>query len=201
MSVVGDNVAKAKLAATLLLTGPGVPFMYYGEEIGLLGKKPDEDIRLPMQWSGEANGGFTTGTPWRALNADWQTKNVAAQTGDAESLLSYYRDLIAIRNDHAALRAGDTYVIETGGRALYAVLRVSKAETVLVLVNLSKGEVSDYGLTLAEGPLNGTYEAVSIRGEGPFENPALNGQGGFESYKPVPALAPFSAYIIQFQVK
>ncbi len=201
MSVLGDNVTKAKVAATLLLTGPGVPFLYYGEEIGMLGKKPDEDIRLPMQWSGEANGGFTTGTPWRALNADWDVKNVAAQTAAEESLLSYYRSLIAIRNNHAALRAGDTYVLDTGGRSLYAVLRVSKEETVLVLVNLSKADLSDYGLTLEQGPLNGTYEAVSIQGEGPFENPVVNGQGGFGSYKPVASLAPFSSYIIQLNVK
>jgi alpha-amylase len=197
MSVVGDNVAKAKVAAAILLTGPGVPFLYYGEEIGMLGKKPDEDIRLPMQWSAETSGGFSTAAPWRALNADWQTKNVSAQTADNDSLLSYYRSLIAARSNHAALRTGDTYLLETGSRALYAVLRVSIDETILVLVNLSKDEVTDYGLSLIEGPLNGEYESVPIVGEGPFENPVVNGQGGLSGYQPLTRLAPFSTYIIQ----
>ncbi|MEI2689565.1 MAG: alpha-amylase family glycosyl hydrolase [Anaerolineae bacterium] len=58
------------LAATTLLTLPGVPFIYYGEEIGMTGNKPDERIRTPMQWADEANGGFTSGTPWEALNSD-----------------------------------------------------------------------------------------------------------------------------------
>src|SRR5574341_710677 len=66
MSVLNDNVDTAKNAAFLLLTSPGVPFVYYGEEIGMLGKKPDEDIRRPLQWSDDANAGFTTGNPWRA---------------------------------------------------------------------------------------------------------------------------------------
>ena len=50
MSQLDGDETKAKLAASILLTGPGVPFLYYGEEIGLIGVKPDEDIRLPMQW-------------------------------------------------------------------------------------------------------------------------------------------------------
>ena len=55
MSVLNGKVEKAKLAAVMLLTSPGTPFIYYGEEIGMQGKKPDEDIRLPMQWSADVN--------------------------------------------------------------------------------------------------------------------------------------------------
>ncbi len=54
MSQLGGDVNKAKLAAFLLLTSPGTPFIYYGEEIGMQGKKPDENIRLPMQWTSDA---------------------------------------------------------------------------------------------------------------------------------------------------
>ena len=95
MSQLDGDVNKAKLAAFLLLTSPGTPFIYYGEEIGMQGKKPDENIRLPMQWNAEANAGFTTGRPWRAPDADYETVNVALQTG-ALGLhsLEHYRALI-----------------------------------------------------------------------------------------------------------
>ncbi|MEN8844800.1 MAG: alpha-amylase family glycosyl hydrolase, partial [Candidatus Arcticimaribacter sp.] len=62
---LGGSIARAKLAASILLSLPGVPYLYYGEEIGMVGEKPDENIRLPMQWDTTPNGGFTTGTPWR----------------------------------------------------------------------------------------------------------------------------------------
>jgi alpha-amylase len=71
MSVLNGNVDKAKVAASLLLTSPGTPFIYYGEEIGMQGRKPDEDIRLPMQWSGERMPGLAVagpgGVPKRAI--------------------------------------------------------------------------------------------------------------------------------------
>ena len=56
MSELMGNQDQAKIAATLLLTSPGVPFLYYGEELGMSGVKPDEDIRRPMQWHGEDSG-------------------------------------------------------------------------------------------------------------------------------------------------
>jgi glycosidase len=70
MSVLGDDVGKAKAAATLLLTAPGVPFLYYGEEIGLLGKKPDEDIRRSMQSRSWAVASFTSHAPNREIRYD-----------------------------------------------------------------------------------------------------------------------------------
>jgi len=89
MSVFYGNINKAKLASFLMLTSPGTPFIYYGEEIGMQGQKPDEDLRLPMQWSNASNAGFTTGAPWRAPNKDYTTVNVAAQTDDPNSLLNH----------------------------------------------------------------------------------------------------------------
>ena len=151
MSVLNDDVDAAKNAAFLFLTSPGVPYLYYGEEIGMLGEKPDEDIRKPLQWSGEANGGFTTGTAWRAPNSDFTTKNIDSQSTDPNSLLSLYRTLIQLRNNHAALRVGDFYAIDTGSRAVFASLRASKEETVLVLTNLSSKPVTDYTLRSGTG--------------------------------------------------
>ncbi len=199
MSVFGDNIDKAKGAATLLLTAPGVPFIYYGEEIGMLGKKPDEDIRLPMQWNAEAQGGFTTGAPWRALNGDFTTKNVAAQTDDPNSLLSFYRMLIQIRQQHAALRVGDVYLIETGNKTVFASLRVTAIEVILVVVNLGQNPVSDYALQLKHGPLTGAYAVAPLLGAGDLAAPVVNAQGGLTGYQPLPELAAYSQLILQLQ--
>jgi glycosidase len=186
--------------ATLLLTAPGVPFLYYGEEIGLLGKKPDEDIRLPMQWTADTNGGFTTGRPWRALNADYAAKNVAIQTGGPDSLLSHYRALIALRNNHAALRVGETFVPETGNLRVAAILRVTKNEAVLAVVNLGKDPVSDYSLALAESPLRGGYQSAPLLGAGPFAPLTTDASGAFAGYQPLLILPPYSTFILQLQL-
>ncbi len=201
MSVLNDDVDAAKNAAFLLLTSPGVPFLYYGEEIGMLGKKPDENIRLPMQWSSDANADFTTGSPWRAPNSDYQTKNVADQSADSNSLLSLYRTLIAIRNNHAALRVGDHYPIDSGNPAVFASLRVSREEMVLVIINLGSKPVSDYALSLEQGPLSGEYDPAPLLDIGPFVPPTVTAEGGFENYQPLPELPPFARYILQLQVK
>lgn len=202
MSAFGGDVEKAKNAATLLLTAPGVPFLYYGEEIGLLGKKPDEDIRLPMQWTGGANGGFTAGRPWRALNADYATKNVAAQTDHPDSLLSHYRALIALRNNHAALRVGDFYLVTTNTPGLFASVRATKDEIILVIVNMSRETLADYRLSLDSGPLAaGEYLAAPLLAGGPFAALAANARGGFDSYQPLPELPPNVRIVVQLQLQ
>jgi alpha-amylase len=199
MSILNDDVEAAKNAAFLLLTSPGVPFLYYGEEIGMLGKKPDEDIRRPLQWSGEEDAGFTSGAPWRAPVSDYTTKNIAAQSEDPGSLLSLYRRLIHLRNEHAALRVGDHYFLETAHPAVYAGLRVSQEETILVLINLGSQPISDYALNLAEGPLSGEYLPAPLQEGGQFTSPIVTDLGGFENYRPVPEIPPYGRFIVQFQ--
>ena len=199
MSVLNDDVAAAKNAAFLLLTAPGVPFLYYGEEIGMLGKKPDEDIRRPLQWSGAEDAGFTTGAPWRAPVSDYPTKNVETQSEDPNSLLSLYRRLIHLRNEHAALRVGEYHFVEASHPAVYASLRVSQEETILILLNLGSETVSDYALTLEEGPLSGEYVLAPLLDNGQFTVPAVTAQGGFENYQPLPELPPHGRFILQLQ--
>ena len=92
MSTLEGNRNKAKVAASLLLTSPGMPFIYYGEEIGMEGMKPDENIRRPMQWNAEEIGGFTSGTPWRVPDSKYKFVNVESQTNNPDSLLSHYRN-------------------------------------------------------------------------------------------------------------
>jgi glycosidase len=188
----------ARLLATLLLTSPGTPFVYYGEEIGLAGAKPDERIRTPMPWTGEGPGvGFTTGEPWEAPDPGFAERSVAAQAGDAGSLLSHYRSLIHYRNGSAALRFGDLAVVDTGNDRVAAYLRSAGDDHVLVIVNLTGDPISDYALSLAEGSLEGVTGAEMVAGsDTPAAAPAVTAVGGFEGYRPLTELPPFAALVL-----
>ncbi len=197
MDQVGNDVGAAKVAATLLLTNPGVPFIYYGEEIGMEGQKPDEDIRRPMPWDASATAGFTTGQPWRPLGPGHDKANVVSEGLDPASLLNHYRALVQLRNQHPALRTGEMLKVTSQPSPVYAFLRHAPDETLLVLTNLGDKAVDDYGLTLAQGPLAGTPAAGLVFGEGQVTPPAVNAAGGFDNYRPLPSLPPRSSYVIR----
>jgi len=133
----GNDMAGAKLAATILLTLPGVPFIYYGEEIGMTGDKPDERLRTPMQWNGSSRG-FTRGKPWETLQSDTLTVNVAAEDRRPSSLLNLYRKLTQLRATNRALREGELEPVDTGNESVLAYLRKNDSSRVLVVVNLGK---------------------------------------------------------------
>ncbi len=137
MSRLLGNVARAKLAAAILLTLPGTPFLYYGEEIGMTGTKPDERIRAPMQWTDGAGGGFTAGTPWEPFQPDAALRTVREQSDDPGSLLSQYRRYTRLRAAHAALRTGSTALVDAGAPSLLGYARVLAGDAVLVLHNVS----------------------------------------------------------------
>lgn len=198
MNELGNDVNKAKVAASVMLTTPGTPFLYYGEEIGMSGAKPDENIRRPMQWSAEANGGFTTGKPWRAPDTNFTDVNVEQQNSDPQSLLSHYRALIQTRADHEALRTGQYYIVKSDAPQIYAALRVSDNETILVLVNLSEETISDFTLSLSDAGLtDGHYAAETLLGGEPLEALDVSG-GSFQNYKPMNEIKPYSTVIVQF---
>jgi glycosidase len=160
----------------------------------------DRQMRTPMQWSAEQHAGFTTGWPWFPLNADYATgRNVAEQSGDPTSLLSYYRELIRLRNEHTALRVGQPILLETGHPAVYALLRVDAAETLLVVINLGSEPVDDYALNVAAGPLTGSYQLLPLLA--PREGATLQAtaQGGVVAYRPLGELPPQQAMIWQLQ--
>jgi alpha-amylase len=100
------DLEKSRIAASLLLTLPGIPFLYYGEELGQIGDKPDENLRTPMQWTAGPNAGFSTAKPWRPPQKDYTIKNVQAMLKDEASLLNLYKNLIALRKQLPALREG-----------------------------------------------------------------------------------------------
>ena len=138
---LGRNAAKLRNAAAVLLTLPGAPFLYYGEEVGIENGTTggDESKRTPMPWDATAGGGFTTGTPWFAFAPGREAANVAAQTGDPASLLSRYRTLIRVRKASPALAKGEVVLLSptTGISPFLAFLRRTGTETVLVVHNLS----------------------------------------------------------------
>lgn len=140
-TVLGNHAGKLRNAAAILLTLPGTPFLYYGEEVGLQNgpTSADESKRTPMPWS--ATGGFTTGTPWRAYAPGLSVNNVASQTDDRQSLLSYYRDWIAARKRSAGLMKGELTLLDSGGQVL-SFIRQSGDERVLVAHNLSDSSMN-----------------------------------------------------------
>lgn len=200
LTQLGDDPQKARLAAAILLASPGVPFIYYGDEIGLTGAKPDDvDLRRPMQWDNSPSAGFTSGTPWVAPGTHDPTANVATQTDDPDSLLSLYRTLIALRQEHPALRAGDTWLVESSAPQVYSLLRQSEDGAILFLANLSDQPIKGYQLTLGSGPLPVRVKASLLFGEGAPASPAINPQGGFRAYTPLAEIPPYGFAIIALQ--
>ena len=144
-SLLADKPAALRSAAAVLLTLPGAPFLYYGEELGLQngpGGK-DEFKRTPMPWDASVGGGFTAGKPWFDFAPGRETANVQAELGDPGSLLSWYRKLIRLRRDSAALRTGTLTLLSPADRRtpLLAFAREAEGERLLVVHNLGTEEV------------------------------------------------------------
>jgi alpha-glucosidase len=150
------NEEIAKLLATLLLTLRGSPFLYYGEEIGMVTTEPQtiEEVRdpvgkrywpankgrdgerTPMQWDASPQAGFTTGQPWLKIPPGAMTRNVAMQAGDSASMLNFYRRLIRLRRRSPALLDGDYTSINDDPR-VFLYRRRTSAQTMLIALNMS----------------------------------------------------------------
>jgi alpha-amylase len=195
MTVLGD-VSKAKIAATALLTLPGMPFIYYGEEIGMSGKKPDERIRTPMQWSNEAGSGFTTGTLWESLQEDAESVNVATETADPDSLWRHYQQLIAVRAHHPALQLGSFTPLDVDHPGVVAFLRQSGEEAVLVVLNFGKSAVDAPVLSAETTSLASGSHALTSLLDGPAgATLEVGNAGAIAGTTPVTSLAPKTGYI------
>jgi alpha-amylase len=144
---LGENEGKAKIAAGLYLTLPGVPFLYYGEEIGMVGSGDHLNIRTPMQWTGGTNAGFTAGTPWNYISSNYADYNVADEAGDPGSLLEWYKRLIMVRNASPALRQGTYRPLETSDSSVMAFIRECDEQAVLSLINTSPASIGGITLT------------------------------------------------------
>jgi glycosidase len=179
-----------------LLTLPGVPFVYYGEEIGMTGTKPDERIRTPMQWSRAHAGGFTTGTPWEALQADSLTINVDVEDRDPGSLLAMHRTLIHLRSSNAALAEGTLVPLRTSNGAVAAFLRRDGDRVALVVANLGNVEARAVSLASDSAALpSGRWRSQNLL-DGSRGAPLVVGSDGrVRGYVPLQRLAPTRGYL------
>jgi glycosidase len=181
MRVLDGDADEARLAAAVLLALPGSPFLYYGEELGMRGGAGDGDEhkRTPMRWT--EDGGFTTGEPWFA-SEEPAGVSVAAQTGAPDSLLSWYRRLLAARHASAALQLGDARVPEMsgGGRGAFALVREHDGERVLFLANFHDAPTEPWTITLAGAPevaLERGLDGTPARDGARLVIPSLQGRG------------------------
>ena len=121
-----NSQEKAKLAATIQFTLPGTPFIYYGEEIGQLGQKPDDNRREPFDWYASGSGDYMTEMTEAFFNPvlTYVQPNdgisVEEEKEDDNSILSMYKKLIQIRNENPAFYNGTYETLGMGGGGLYA---------------------------------------------------------------------------------
>ena len=98
--------------------------------------------RTPMQWSQAVNGGFTTGTPWLAVNPNYQTINVEAQEEDPDSILNFYKEMIALRKSEDIFVYGTYDLVFEDHKDIYAYTRTLGEKRVLILCNLTNKQTS-----------------------------------------------------------
>jgi len=162
-SRLGQDTGRSKVAAALLLTLPGVPFLFYGEEVGMVSSWVHEDVRRPMSWTGGAGAGFTTGTPWQGPASNHATFNVQALQADDGSLWHHYRRLIHARTGSVALRRGTYHRLDTGSSRLFAFLRHHEDEAVVAIHNLASGSLAGWSLSTGASQLDpGAYTATDL---------------------------------------
>ena len=146
--------AQARLAAMLLLTLRGTPTcimaMNLGMENGLippekiqdpqginLGTERTRDVcRTPMQWDASPFAGFSSAEPWLPVSEDYQTRNVAVQSTQPQSILSFYRHLHSLRRNSPALLGGSYRALDVEGE-IYAYVRETDGERKLVVLNFA----------------------------------------------------------------
>ncbi len=199
---LGGDPDKAKAAASLYLALPGVPFVYYGEEIGLFGEPPFEvDLHI-IQWTAGKYAGFSKVKPWNVLDSSYPTYNVASETDDPASLLTHYRSLIAMRNNHPALRTGELFLPSTNNQGLFACLRTTADESVLVIVNLTNAPIHDYRLSISASALpQGEFTPVSLLDKTPIVTLTVLEKGSFLNYVPLPEISPYTTMMLLLQEK
>jgi maltose alpha-D-glucosyltransferase / alpha-amylase len=162
--LVDNNRRRIELLNSLLLSFPGTPVLYYGDEIGMgdniyLGDR--NGVRTPMQWNADRNAGFSTATPARLFSPvimdpvwGYEAINVEAQLSDTSSLLHWMRNMIALRKLFLVFGRGTIEFFNPTNRKVLAYLRSFNDEEVLCLANLSRfAQPVDLDLSKLEGKI------------------------------------------------
>lgn len=146
--LMDNNRRKIELINSLLLSLPGTPIIYYGDEIGMgdnfyLGDR--NGVRTPMQWSADRNAGFSAANPQRLFlpvtidpEFHYEAVNVEVQQKNLSSLFWWMRRIIEIRKKHPALCSGEIEFLRPANSKVLAFLRRHERETILVVANLSR---------------------------------------------------------------
>ena len=147
-SLMDNDPDRIKLMNSLLLSMPGSPIIYYGDEIGMgdniyLGDR--NGVRTPMQWSPDRNAGFSRADPQRLYLPPimdpvygFQAVNVEAQSRDPASLLHWMKRLLAVRRASRAFGRGRLAFLKPGNRKVLAYLREHEDEAILCVANLGR---------------------------------------------------------------
>jgi glycosidase len=165
MDQLDGDEAKVKLAAAGYLLQPGTPFVYYGEEVGMRGAKgsdPDHPLRSPMSWLPDVrDGGFTRGTPFRAIAPNVATHNARTQAADPNSIFSFYKAMIGLRNAHPSIARG-SFEHSFADGLLLGFQRRFEGDHTLVLINYGATPASANVKALPTGArLVSAYPATS----------------------------------------
>ena len=142
MSSLNNDVDKNKIAAAILLTLPGSPYLYYGEEIGMQGKKPDQFIREPFLWDVKAKDKLRPTWEVPRNSTDTSVIPLSLQLKDKNSLYNHYKTFIHLRNSSKALTYGELEPVSLSNKELFAFIRLADNESLLVLHNISKTDVT-----------------------------------------------------------
>lgn len=194
MPFMGNSVPRAKAAASLLLTAHGSPFVYYGEELGMIGKGPHENIRTPMQWTTDRDtAGFTTGTPWQPPHPGAGKVSVQSQTGDPDSLLSHYRTLIRLRTELPALRRGDFSLTTPDDNRVVSYIRTIEDQRVLIIVNGTDRVVTDFRIDATQLNLDPSVTRTDLITSRPISKPLPN---HLDQWRPIPSIRPYATHLI-----
>lgn len=149
--LLGGDRRKIKLLNVLLLSLPGSPFLYYGDEIGMGDEHRLEDrdgVRTPMQWDDSPSAGFSSADPVdlylpivSSLEYSPAAVNVTAQSNDPDSLLLWMREMLMIRSDSPVLSEGVYQIIRVSDPAVLSYERTDSGTTLLVVANFSDATI------------------------------------------------------------
>lgn len=140
MSQVNDE-AKARLVANIYMTLQGNPFIYYGEELGLFGQKPDEMIRTPFKWSNSSHEHeYSFNTTWIADPQNVDTPSLEEQMKKENAMVHFYKKLISVRKENPALIKGNYTATDVNNEFVMAYKRECDEQKVFVIHNLSENK-------------------------------------------------------------